>query len=404
MAQAAGALAGMAIIPDVALAERASSLLRGGQVYKVGVIGVGRQGRTIVDTLQTLDGIEVAAVCDVIPARVPTGLDPLTNIEGFTDHRELLERRTDLDAVFVATPTHLHRQVAIDALDAGRHVYCEAPLASTLEDCQALVAAAAAAGPGRVFQVGFQGRSNPIYKQARTLVRSDSVRDVIGYYAQDNRKTTWRFPGPDPSLERAANWRLDPAVSIGLAGELGSHQFDVLSWLRGRIPSQIRGTGAIRLHHDGRELPDTVQLELTWPDGLALQYHATLASSFGGRYEVVRGSTASIRLAWSNGWLFKETDAATQGWEVYAARQQFQDGEGIVLNADATKLEDQQRLMEGEGLPYASLHYSIVDFLLSFVLGEPNACPADEAMRSTLLGMLGDQAVRTGETVDVPAL
>ena len=72
--------------------------------------------------------------------------------------------RDDVQAVVVATPTHLHRAIAIDALEAGKHVYCEAPLAASIDDARAIPQAAR--GASTVFQTGLQGRSNPIYKLA----------------------------------------------------------------------------------------------------------------------------------------------------------------------------------------------------------------------------------------------
>ena len=75
-------------------------------------------------------------------------------------------------------------------------------------------------------------------------------------------------------------------------------------------------------------------------------------------------------MAWSHGWMFKEADAPTQGWEVYANRQQFHNDEGITLIADATKLASQGKLKQGVGLPHDSLYYSLFDFLKAISEGE----------------------------------
>ena len=91
-------------------------------------------------------------------------------------------------------------------------------------------------------------------------------------------------------------------------------------------------------------MPDTVWCDLTFPEGVHLQYSATLANSYAGRYEVFHGSNSAIKLAWTAGWMFKEAGAPTQGWEVYANRQQFHNDEGITLIADATQLAAQDKL------------------------------------------------------------
>jgi predicted dehydrogenase len=392
----AGAVAGIALLPDLANAFPVST----GRAKKVAVIGVGRQGRAILTELQKLEMIDVGAVCDVVAARVTSGLERAPGAEGFATHTELLDKRPDIEGVLIATPTHLHRAIVEDCLRAGRHVYCEAPLAHTIEDTLAIARAAASADT--LFHAGFPARSNPIYKLARGFFRSDAVRDVVGMHAQHNRKTSWRFPAPAGVSARAANWRLDTDVSIGLAGELGSSQFDVAQWFRGRDPVRVRGRGVTRLHDDGRTVPDTVMLELEWNDGVTLQYQATLASSYGGEFEVLQGSNASLRLAWSHGWMFKEADAPTQGWEVYATRQQFPGDEGIVLVADATKLAAQGELKEGGGLPQPSLYYAMADFVRTVMYGTAPVCTAEDGARATIVGILANRAVLSGDVVDIP--
>jgi predicted dehydrogenase len=247
-----------------------------------------------------------------------------------------------------------------------------------------------------LFQSGFYARANPIYQHARALVRSDSVRDIVALYGQHHRKTTWRFAGGE-----GANWRLDPAVSIGLAGEEGSHQFDVALWLRNRAPVRVAGAGSIRLHNDGRKVADTISVQLFWDDGVVMNYAASLANSYGGTYEVINGTNGSIRLAGSHGWMFKEADAATQGWEVYATRQQFHNDEGIVLIADATKLAAQGKLKEGVGLEHPPLYYALAAFANSIVNNTPVICSVVDGVRATTVGILANQAIVGGKAIDI---
>jgi predicted dehydrogenase len=392
--QSAGTLTALALLPDIVFAEPDAR----GEPLRVGVIGCGRHGRLILDEFQKLDAVAVTAVCDTVAARVQAAGERVPGAAAFADHRALLDARV-ADAVIVATPTHLHRAIVEDSLAAGLHVFCEAPLAATVADARAIAAAANAAG--RVFQGGLYARSNPLYRRAWSLVRSDTVRDVVSLYAQHNRKTSWRFPAPERGLERATNWRLDPAVSIGLPGELGTHQFDVALWFRGRSPHRVIGSGAIRLHDDGRELADTVNLTLQWDDGVVMQYHATLANSHGGQFEVLHGTNGALRLAGSHGWMFKEADAATQGWEVYATRQQFHGEDGIVLAADATQLAAQGRLAAGGGLEHPPLYYALADFARSILEQAPVACSADDALSATLVGIAAHEAVARSDAVEI---
>lgn len=392
---AGAALATVALEPRLA----AFTSLAPGAALDVAVVGAGRQGRAILGELQKIDGVTVRAVCDEDPSRLRSGLRRAQGASGHESVSALLAAERTLDAVFVATPTHRHAEVALPALEAGLHVYCESPLASTRADCSAL--ARAARSSERVFQVGFQGRSDPVYGLARSFARAGATGDLVAARAQAAKKTSWRTPSSDPAREAALNWRLDPQHSLGLAGELGAQQFDVVHWFAGRYPVSVRGTGSVRHWRDGREIADTITCELTFEDGAVMSYFATLANSYEGTYELIQGSSAAMKLAWTHGWMFKEADAPVQGWEVYANRQQFHNDEGITLIADATKLAAQDKLKEGVGLPESPLHYALADFLRSVTEGKPVACSADEGLRATVVGILANRAVTTGQTLAI---
>jgi len=134
-----------------------------------------------------------------------------------------------------------------------------------------------------------------------------------------------------------------------------------------------------------------------------LRYEATLANSNGGQWELFHGIYGAIRLAWTHGWLFKEADAPTQGWEVYATRQRHFDEEGITLIANATQLAAQGNLKDGVGLQHPPLYYALADFVKSLTEGAPVACTAEEGARASIVGILVNQAITTGTTVEVPA-
>lgn len=390
-----GALAAVALMPGLAFGADVELKSE----VSVAIIGMGRQGRAIAGELQKITGVKVAAICDVDPGRLRSGARRVAGVATFETHTQLLNEAKGVTAVFIATPTHTHRQVLEDVVAAGKHVYCEAPLASTIEDCQAI--AATARGASTICVAGLLARSNPVYKLARTFFRSDSVRDLIAMRAQSNDKTTWRNPSSDPAREKALNWRLDPALSGGLAGEMGTHQFDVFHYYRDKYPTRIQGHGSIQLHKDGRKVHDTISATLAFEDKTVLQYAATLGNSFEGTHEVFQGSNAAIKLAWTHGWMFKEADAPTQGWEVYANRQQFHNEEGITLIADATQLASQGKLKSGVGLPNPPLYYGLGDFLKSVTENAPVVTSMQEGARASIIGLLTHQAINTGETIAV---
>ena len=394
LASSAGAFAALALDPGLApWTQLAKSELA------VAVVGVGRQGRLILGELQKIGGVRIAAICDVDDSRLRSGERRAQGARAYASCAALLAAEPDVAAVFVATPTHAHESVVLAALAAGKHVYCEAPLAASIASCKSLARAARASD--RVCQVGFQGRSNPVYRLARTFHRAGATGDLAVARAQWFRKTSWRTPAAEPERDAALNWRLDPELSLGLAGEVGAQQFDVVHWFRSRYPVAVRGSGSVRHWRDGRVVPDTIQCELTFDDGLAFGYQASLASSYEGAYEQLSGSLASLKLAWSHAWMFKEADAPTLGWEVYANRQQFHRDEGITLIADATQLAAQDKLQEGVGLPEDPLHYALADFLRSVTEGAEVACSFGEGLRATVVGIRANEAVVTSSEVAI---
>lgn len=359
----------------------------------LGIVGCGRQARAILGELAKFEDVTVAALCDVDEARLRSSLRRAPAATVFEDHAKMLDQTQNLDAVIVATPSHLHRQPATDALAAGQHVYCEGPLATSIEDCRAI--ALAARESDKVFQTGMQGRSDPVYTLARNFYRSGSIRDLVEMHAQYRRKTSWR------AASNRHDWKLDPAVSMGLIGEFGTHQFDVMHWYTGKYPTHVRARGAVLAYPDGREVADTVSAELTFPGGITMTYQATLANSYEGQYELLVGTMGAIKLGWTHGWLFKEADAPTQGWEVYANRQTFHNDEGITLIANATQLADQGKLQDGVGLEHPPLYYALESFLKSITEQTPVACTAEEGLRAAAVSIQTVRALRTGEEVGI---
>ncbi len=393
---AAGGMAALTLLPEEL---PAAPVLR--EPFKVGLIGGGKQGRNMITELAKFDGCKLVAICDTDAQRLTSAKGRAEGAEGFDSHKAMLDKMKDLSAVIIATPTHTHAPIALDAISAGKHVYCEAPLAHTIEDAKAI--AKAATGTKTVFAVGHEGRSNPVYGLARKFFKTDAFKDMVHMRAQFNQKTSWRLGASDPSREAMLNWRLDEKVSTGIMGEIGSHQLDVVHWYRGRYPTKVRGSGMIALHNDGRKLPDTILAEFTFEDNAKFSYSATLANSYEGKYEMFYGSNSAIKLAWSHAWMFKEADAPTQGWEVYANRQQILNDVGITLIADATQLASQGKLKDGVGLPYSSLYYGLSDFIKSVVEGKAVATSAEEGMRTAIVSILTNQAIASGSEVAIPA-
>ncbi len=150
---------------------------------KVGLIGCGEIGRLRAAAIARLKAIRLAAVSDIDAARA-LAVSERCGAAVEPDWRSLV-RREELDAVIVSTPPHLHAEMCIEALNAGKHVLCEKPLARTPEECRAMLAAAARSG--RLLATGFNYRFYPAIVAARSILDSgrigqlDHIRSYAGH-------------------------------------------------------------------------------------------------------------------------------------------------------------------------------------------------------------------------------
>lgn len=327
------------------------------------VIGCGMWGREILKTLGRLPNAPVVAICDTYPAYLRRSKESAPNAQAYEDYHLLLADKK-VQGVIVATPSHQHKQVVLDALKAGKHVYCEAPLASTIEDARA-IAQAAKASPKLYFQSGLQMRSDSQRRFLIDFIRSGAIGKSLKMRAQWHKKESWRRVSPNPDREKEINWRLDKAVSTGLMGEIGIHQIDVASWLLNLRPISVTGFGGLLSWKDGRDVPDTAQVIVQYPGGVTCSYECTLANSFDSNFEILYGTDSAVMMRQEKAWMFKEVDAPLLGWEVYARKDEFYKETGIALVANATKLASLQGDKPGD--ESAPVNASLVSSLHAFV-------------------------------------
>ncbi|MGB9603041.1 MAG: Gfo/Idh/MocA family protein, partial [Limisphaerales bacterium] len=287
-----------------------------GNPVNCALIGCGVWGREILTTLSQISTAPVVAICDNYEPMLNRAKKLAPNAEPFTDYKKLLEKK-EVQAVIVATPTYLHKDIVIDALKAGKHVYCEAPLAHTVEDAQAIAKAAHEAVKVN-FQAGLQLRSDKQRHFLLQFIRSGAAGTPIKARAQWHKKESWSRVSPNPERQKDTNWRLYKETSTGLIGEIGIHQIDELLWFMLAKPKAVTGFGGILFHKDDREIADTAQAIFQFGTGMTLNYEATLGNSFDSDYEILYGSDAAIMVRGPKAWMFKEADAPLLGWEVYA--------------------------------------------------------------------------------------
>jgi predicted dehydrogenase len=339
---------------------------------KVAVIGLGAWGREIINTLARMPqaeipiDAEIATICDTYKPflrRTATAAPGATQTE---DYKTILDNK-DIKAVVIATPTPNHKELALAALKAGKHVYCEAPLAGTIEDARE-IALAAKAAKHLVFQAGLQMRADKQRLFLLPFIRTGALGKTVLARAQWHKKTSWRATSSNPEQEKALNWRLNKVSSLGLIGEIGSHPIDQAGWFMNVLPTAVTGFGSINFWKDDRDVPDTVQAVVEFPVDVRMIYDATLANSFDGEYEMLYGSDAAVMMRESRAWMFKEVDAPLLGWEVYADKLKVFNETGIALVAGKSKpppVDKQGQPIKLDPLTTSPLFYALNNFLLN---------------------------------------
>ncbi|HSA01316.1 MAG TPA: Gfo/Idh/MocA family oxidoreductase, partial [Candidatus Paceibacterota bacterium] len=376
---------------------------KSGPPISCGVIGLGLWGRELLGHLGRLPEASVAAICDTYAPFLKRGAQRAPKATLEEDYRKILENK-EVQAVCVATPTHQHREIAIAALQAGKHVYCEAPLAHTLDDAKAIVKAAKAAGR-QVFQAGLLSRSNPIHNHVVGFVHTGALGKLVLARAQFHRKQSWRAAAPKPEREKELNWRLDKRNSLGLAGEIGMHAIDTATWFHKAMPIAVHGFSSLLKWDDGRDVPDTIQAILEFPGGFRLVYDATLASSFEGNFEVHSGADSTIYLRDNRAWMIKETDAPLLGWEVHARREDFQPSQeaGLALVANSTKLLSQgKEPAEQNTASEPPLYHACREFLACIKNQRVPKAGFEAAYTANVLAIKTAEAVHGNCRIDLP--
>lgn len=191
---------------------------------KVGVIGCGSiaKYRHLQEYSQNSE-VEITAVCDIVKERAEAAAD-LYEAEAYTDYKTLLES-ADIDAVSVCLPNYLHAPVSIDALNSGKHVLCEKPMATSKEEAEDMITAAEK--NNKKLMIGHNQRFVSSHQKAKDLIASGAIGKVYSF------RTTFGHGGPEGwSADGSDSWffKKDEAF-IGAMGDLGVHKADLIRYI-----------------------------------------------------------------------------------------------------------------------------------------------------------------------------
>ena len=296
----------------------------------IALIGKGGMGTADVNTALSVDGVRLTAVCDLYDRRLEEAKRQWGNDLFITkDYHEILLRK-DIDAVIIATPDHWHRPIAIDAMNAGKHVYCEKPVIHKLQEGRALLAAQEK--NETVFQVGSQGMASLGNRAARLLVHEGiigPVNFIDGQFTAPpgalnaftppedaSEKTIWwsRFLGNAPKRpfdpQRFFAWRNWRDYGTGIAGDLFVHVLASAHYIMDAAgPEKVYTTGGIHHYTDGsRDTPDIMLGYFDYPDvnnlgsftvQLGANYVDGVSKKWGSMDFRIVGSRGSLTVGWN---------------------------------------------------------------------------------------------------------
>ena len=259
---------------------------------QIALIGAGGQGQGDTSVALQVPGVKLVAVADCYNGRLEHSKELWGN-DLFTtrDYAEILARK-DIDAVIVGTPDHWHKQVSIDAMKAGKDVYCEKPMIHRYSDGPEMIEAARATK--RIIQIGSQRVSSVIYAKAKELLAAGSIGKlnmVTAWWDRNSSIGAWnytvpldaspetcdwpRFLGTAPKIpfnaEQFFQWRKWKAYGSGVAGDLFVHLFSGTHFITGSHgPTRAMATGGLRFWKDGRNVPDVMLALFDYPEGFNL--------------------------------------------------------------------------------------------------------------------------------------
>jgi predicted dehydrogenase len=287
---------------------------------QIATIGMGIIGFIDTDTALKVPGTELVAAADLYEGRRTHAQEVYgKKVDTYVDYREILDRK-DVDAVLICVPDHWHSKISIDAMKAGKAVYCEKPMVRLVEEGADVISTQQQTKA--IFQVGSQYASSILYDKVKEIVASGAIGAVNSIEARYNRNSpigAWqysiptdaspetidwdRFLGNTPKLPfdpvRFFRWRNYWAYGTAVAGDLFVHLLTGIHHVLGSIgPNRIAGMGGLRYWKDGRDVYDIIMGLLDYPQTDA---HPSFTLALQTNFEDGGGGDAFFRFVGSEG-------------------------------------------------------------------------------------------------------
>lgn len=351
----AGGAAIASVAPSVLLADNKKSIsniidyrkkITANDNIQIALIGGGIQGTSDITTALKVPGVKLMAVSDLYDGRLVRAKEVFgKDIFTTRDYREIL-KRSDIDAVILATPDHLHSQIGIAVLKAGKALYCEKPVVQKIEQGHEMIKVQEETK--QLVQVGSQRVSSIVYAKAKELYKSGSIGElnfVEVYYDRQSAIGAWQYSIPPDASPQTVDWDkflsnkapkipFDPIrffrwrnyqdYGTGVAGDLFVHLFSGLHFvLDSNGPNRIMTSGGLRFWKDGRDVPDIMVGIYDYPKTAT---HPAFNLTLRVNFEDGSGGGQRFRLVGSEGQMI------VSGNSISLKKKRMPDAPGYTIN------------------------------------------------------------------------
>ncbi len=389
---------------------------------QIALIGKGGMGTSNTRTALSVEGVRLVGVCDLYDRRLEEARSQWGKDLFLTkDYREILAMK-QVDAVIIATPDHWHQPIAIEAMNAGKHVYCEKPVIHQLKEGRKLIEARDR--NQSFFQIGSQGMASVGNKVARVLIQNGIIGKVNridgqftgapgrlnSFVAPDDAtpQTIWweRFLGNAPGrafdAQRFLAWRNWKDYGTTIAGDLFVHVIDSVHYIMDAMgPDKVYTTGGIHHYTDGsRDTPDIMLGYLDYPDrnntgaftlSLGANYVDGISKKWGSTSFVITGSLGTLEVGWN-----EVTLRTTYDLEEGKAAIQDQVGEYIGQAQRITPREYIYRAVEGYRVGH---HHHFLNFFQGIRNNTPLTADVLFGVRASAPALLSNESCQRNQAV-----
>jgi predicted dehydrogenase len=379
---------------------------------RIALIGTGSRGQYHIHNLKKIPHAQIVAVCDNYVPNLQTAQELCPNAKAYTDYQQLLESK-EIDGVVISTPLNWHAPIILDALAAGKHVFCEKAMAHTLDECKAIYNAYL--HTDKVLYFCMQRMYDEKYIKGMQMIHSGIIGDVVGLRCHWFRNADWRRPSPSPELERAINWRLYKESSGGLMMELACHQLEVCNWATNKMPDSVVGMGDIVYWKDGREVYDSVNVIYHYSNGVKIVYESLISNKFNGMEDQILGSKGTMEMA--KGIYYLEEDNSRSGIKQLIGQVKDKIFASVPIAGPSWRPETKQEYIPyfvikdnihvNDGLNMIGVDKDGSDIILSAfcqscITSEKAENIVEEAYCSAVLCLLGNQAMDEQRHIPFP--